>query len=172
MFHGLGSNKFQRTDEIQTVPLSCIKRPMVYRVDDGEVLTVVPWKTNKPQNQTKREKHQQCDCWNHRCMQIFVRSYTIKIFQWRLTFFGNNSQGVALIGLLPTKLPLPGAILASAPVAASMRKLSAATFFCRGFTVYIYDDVSTLSQKTDNDFCFGLFFFCNLYALQVSLSVL
>ncbi len=42
MFHGLGSNKFQRTDEIQTVPLSCIKRPMVYRVDDGEVLTVVP----------------------------------------------------------------------------------------------------------------------------------
>ena len=42
IFRGLGSNKFQRTDEIRTVPLSRIKRPMVYRVDDGQVVAVVP----------------------------------------------------------------------------------------------------------------------------------
>lgn len=42
VFRGLGSNKFQRTEEISTVALSCIKRPMVYRVNEDETLTVVP----------------------------------------------------------------------------------------------------------------------------------
>ena len=42
VFRGLGSNKFQRTEEISTVALSCIKKPMVFRVNEDETLTVVP----------------------------------------------------------------------------------------------------------------------------------